>query len=221
MAAPSADVDVEELAAFDRVQSRDPSPIRPAWPAWKPQSLFLLVMLVVVGVGVTAWWLWPSPTGADDVLVLLVETSEAFTPDLVTTQPQEARDLVLDALGWDVAPPDLPSLTIVGVGIPSIGSVQGSPNTSPADVQVPAFRYEGGDGERAAVFAYDYILLDRVRVSFDLPEGTYAALSEPVPVDSRVVEGRFVVTWRQRSMIFSAVTPDEAVAERIRQAVAS
>jgi hypothetical protein len=86
---------------------------------------------------------------------------------------------------------------------------------------VPAFRYEGADGARTTVFAYDYILLDRVRTAFDLPDGTYAALSEPTPVDSRVVDGQFVVSWRERAMIFSAVTSSEQVAEQIRQAVSS
>lgn len=216
--APDARPDVTDLPAFDRVQSR------PRGPAKEGRSLGLwigLAALVLLGVGLTAWWLWPTEEGGGDVLAHLVETSDAFQPDLVTTRPDEARALVLDALGWDVAPPDLPALAIVGVGIPSVGSVRPSANVAPAEVQVPTFRYEGADGERAVVFAYDYILLDRVRAAFDLPDGTYAALSEPTPVDSRVVDGRFVVTWRRRAMIFSAVTPDEAVAERIRQAVAS
>ncbi len=211
--------EVDGLPAFERVQTRDPSPDSPRM--WRPALVVLVVVLIAAGAAGTRWWLGPSPGEANDALVHLVETSETFVPDLATTDPGAARSLVLDALGWDVAPPDLPSLTVVGVGIPSIGTVQPSPGTSPSDVQVPAFRYEGADGERATVFAYDYILLDRVRTAFDLPDGTYAALSEPTPVDSRVVEGRFVVSWRRRAMIFSAVTADEAVAERIRQTVSS
>ncbi|WP_420453882.1 hypothetical protein [Rubrivirga sp.] len=218
---PEAEAGVDGLPAFERVQTRSTPPPPDARRAWRPATGALLVLLVVAGVAGTAWWLWPSPGEADDVLVHLVETSDTFLPDLTTTDPNAARSLVLDALGWDVAPPDLPSLTVVGVGIPSIGEVQPSPGTSPSDVQVPAFRYEGADGERATVFAYDYILLDRVGAAFDLPDGTYAALSEPTPVDSRVVEGRFVVSWRRRAMIFSAVTSNEAVAERIRQTVSS
>ena len=219
--APAEPTRVDDLPAFDRIQDRPPASPSGTRPMWQPLAAFLLALLVVAGIAATAWWLWPMPSEADDVLVHLVDTGDAFVPDLATTQPDEARSLILDALGWDVAPPDLPGLTIVGVGIATIGAVQSSPSTSPSDVQVPAFRYEGAAGERATVFAYDYILLDRVGPSFDLPDGTYAALSEPTPVDSRVVEGQFVVTWRRRAMLFSAVTPDEGVAERIRQTVSS
>jgi hypothetical protein len=210
----------EPLTALDRVQTRTETPGVPHRPMWRPRTLVMIAVGVSVVAGL-AWAFWPSTPGTDDVLVHLVQTTDSFIPDATTTDPAEARAMILDALGWDVAPPDLPALAIVGVGIPSIGTIPTSPGTSPMEVQVPAFRYEGGAGERAAVFAYDYILLDRVGQMFDLPEGTYAALSEPVPVDSRVVDGRFVVTWRQRAMIFSAVTSDEGVAERIRQSVSS
>ena len=209
---------VSDLPAFDRVQTR-PGPT-PEPPRSLRTGLIALLVLVA-GAAAVAWALWPSETDRASVLENLADAGEGFRPDFATTQPDEARAFVLDALGWDVAPPDLPALAVVGVGIPSIGDVQASAGTTPSDVQVPAFRYEGAGGERATVFAYDYILLDRVRAAFDLPDGTYAALSEPTPVDSRVVNGVFVVTWRRRAMIFTAVTPDEAVAERIRQAVSS
>ncbi|PAP77312.1 hypothetical protein [Rubrivirga marina] len=220
MAELSAEAErVTDLPAFDRVQDR-PGPT-PEPPRRLRPGLLAVILAVIAGVAFLVWGVLPDESDPDSVLQHLVTTADAFVPDLGTTQPEEAQALVLDALGWHVAPPDLPALAIVGVGIPTIGTVQPSANTSPSEVQVPAFRFEGTDGERATVFAYDYILLDRVRSSFDLPEGSYAALSEPTPVDSRVVDGQFVVTWRQRAMIFSAVTPSEEVAERIRQAVSS
>lgn len=218
-AAPQPGEDVRALPAFERVQTRfDPDPGR---DSGRRRWIALLVALALAGGAATAWWLWPTEPGTGDVLVRLVETADAFSPELATTQPDVAREFVYGALGWDVAPPDLPSLTVVGVGIPSIGTVRPTESAQPAEVQVPTYRYEGADGERAVVYAYDYILLDRVRSAFDLPDATYAVLSEPTPVDTRVVDGRFVVTWRRRAMIFSAVTADEAVAERIRQTVAS
>ena len=179
----------------------------------------LLLALFGVKPGHCAEGAWTAE--ASDVLVHFVDAAVGFAPEMSTTQPEMARQFVYEALGWDVAPPDLPSLAVVGVGIPSVGVVRPSASAAPAEVQVPTYRYEGAEGERAVVFAYDYILLDRVREGFDLPDATYAVLSEPVPVDSRVVDGRFVITWRRRAMIFSAVTDDEAVAERIRQTVAS
>lgn len=210
---------VSDLPAFDRVQER-PGPT-PKPPRSLRPGLIAIVLLVAAGLALLAWRLWPAEAGPDSVLQHLVEAADTFVPELGTTQPDEAQALVLDALGWHVGPPDLPALAIVGVGIPTIGTVQASAGTSPSEVQVPAFRYESVDGARTTVFAYDYILLDRVRTAFDLPDGTYAALSEPTPVDSRVVDGSFVVTWRQRAMIFSAVTSSESVAEQIRQAVSS
>lgn len=214
---PSEDPAVSALPAFDRVQTRPPAEPASRFHPW----MAVLAAALLALAGVLTWSVWPEDSGPESILTHLVGGAASFQPELGTTQPEEAQALVLDALGWLVTPPDLPSLAIVGVGIPSIGSVQPSAAASPMAVEVPAFRYEGAAGERATVFAYDYILLDRVRTTFDLPDGTYAALSEPTPVDSRVVEGEFVVTWRRRSMIFSAVTPSEAVAERIRQAVSS
>lgn len=211
---------VSSLPAFDRVQTKETPPGVHLRPMWRPRTLALIGAGIAL-VAVITWAAWPSENAADDVLLHFVATAETFRPELTTTEPAQARSMIMDALGWDVAPPDLPGLTIVGVGIPSVGTVEAAPGLSPTQVQVPAFRYEGAEGERASVFAYDYILLDRVGHAFDLPLGTYAALSEPTPVDSRVVDGRFVVTWRRRAMIFSAVTVDEAVAERIRQTVAS
>ena len=117
--------------------------------------------------------------------------------------------------------PDLPALAVVGVAVPTVATIRPSAATTPVPVQMPVFRYEAADGARAHVFVYDYILLDRMASQLDLPAATYAVLSEPVPVDSRVVGDAFVVTWRDRSILFSAFTTDEAVADRIRQAVAS
>lgn len=207
--------DVEDLPAFDRVQSQAEAP-----KAGAPMLLRIALALLVLGaIGWAATRWWPSDTATGDVLVQLSTTARAFRPDLVTVQPEEAQAYVLETLGWSVAPPDLPGLALVGVGLASIGTVRASAASAPVEVQVPSFRYEDAARQRATVFAYDYILLDRIGASYDLPSGTYAGLSEPTPVDSRVVEGAYVVTWRRRAMIFSAVTDDEETADRIRQAV--
>lgn len=209
--------DVDRLPAFDRVQSA----ARSTPPSRSPALLRVVVGLLALAVAAyTAWQWWPSDTDAGDVLVQLTVAAD-FRPELATTEPEAAHAFVLETLGWSVGPPDLPGLALVGVGLPSIGTVRATPAATPVDVQVPGFRYGGPGGAGATVFAYDYILLDRVGGSYDLPEGTYAGLSEPTPVDSRVVDGTYVVTWRERAMIFSAVTADEDIADQIRRAVAS
>lgn len=215
---PPKDERIEDLPAFDRVQKRDPETDASSSPWGKSAALMILVL---AGIGLGIWFLSPTESGTDNLLVRLVETSATLQPDLLTTVPDEAHDLILDQLGWSVPPPEFTALALVGASVSTIGEVKPGDAVDPVAVQIPAFRYEGASDERAHVFAYDYILLDRVGRAFDLPEAAYAVLSEPNPVDSRVVDGNYVVTWRRRAMIFSAVTADESVAERIRQTVVS
>ena len=219
MAAPDdSSTRVDSLPAFNRVQDwpgrRD---VRPA-PRW---LWAVLALLVLAGIGIGAWYMWPKESGPGNFLVELLHTADDFRPDLATTRPDEAAGLVLDELGWSVTPPDLPALALVGVGVPTVASLKSTSAATAVQVRLPAFRYEGAGGERAIVFVYDYILLDRLGNALDLPDATYAVLSEPTPVDARALDGLFVVTWRERAMLLTAVTEDEAVAERIRQAVAA
>ncbi len=212
----------ESFAAFDRMQTEPdelppPRPRRTV-PAWRAA---LVAVLLAAAIGAAYVWLRPGASEAEDLLVVLADAADEFQPEQVTTVPDQARMFVLETLGWSISPPDLPSLALVGVGLPSIGEIRPTPSSAPAAIQVPAFRYEGAAGQRAVLFAYDYILIDRIQDEMDLREGTYAALSEPTPVDSRVVDGVFVVTWRVRAMIFSAVTTDEALADGIRKAVSA
>lgn len=208
---------VDSLPAFDRVQEDDYAPPNRRQPAWKTA---VLAFLVLSGVGGVIWALAPQSETSDNLLIRLVETSELVQPDLLTTRPEEAHDLVLNELGWSVPPPDFTGLALVGAAVSTVGEVKAGDALAPVPIELPLFRYEGGAGERVHVFAYDYILLDRVGTTFDLPSAAYAVLSEPNPVDSRVVANSYVISWRRRAMIFTAVTTDEAVAERIRQSVA-
>lgn len=212
--------DIDALPAFDRTQTQPAPPPRPTRriSAWR--SAVAAIILAIV-VGILVWWLRPDPTASRDLLEVLTEATVDFRPEVTTTVPEEGRMFILETLGWSITPPDLPSLALVGVGIPTVGAIRATPSSAPADIQVPAFRYEGEGGARAVLYAYDYILLDRIRAQMDIPEGTYAALSEPTPVDSRVVAGVYVVTWRDRAMLFSAITDDETLAGRIRQAVSA
>ena len=210
---------VERLAAFDpRADAAGPAaPAPPRRPAWRA----LLLVALVAGAGAVAYAMWgPEPEGeSENLLAHLVASAAEFRPDVSTTRPDEAQAFVADQLGWAVPPPDLPALALVGAGVAVIGQAEVGGAASPADVVVPAFRYEGADGEAAVVFVYDYITLDRVGASFDLPEATYAVLAEPTPVDTRRIDEVYLVTWRRRAMIFSAATRSEAVFERIGQAV--
>ena len=191
-------------SAFDRVQTRPdrpPSVRRDTGSRIRPGLIATVAVAVVVGIG-AAVWLWPDGDSGGDLLVQLQRTSETYTPDIVTTQPAQAEDYVADTLGWAIPPPDLPALAVVGVGVPTVATIRPSAAATPVPVQMPVFRYEAADGARAHVFVYDYILLDRMMAHLDLPAAMYAVLSEPVPVDSRVVGDTFVVTWRDRAILF-------------------
>ncbi|WP_424520848.1 hypothetical protein [Rubrivirga sp.] len=209
---------IQDLPAFDRVQSRETAETS-TLSSWLKSAGF--VALVLAGVGLVLWLFTPEDQETSDLLERLVATAENLQPDLVTTVPDDARELVLNELGWSVPPPEFTAIALVAASICDIGEIKPGEAMPAVPVQIPAFRYEGADDARAHVFAYDYILLDRVGRVFDLPDAVYAVLSEPSPVDSRVVNGHYVVTWRKRSMIFSAITPDEAIAELIRQTVAT
>lgn len=215
---PPPPAPVDRLEAYDRVQTRpEPPPVARRRPAWQAVAL-----VAAVAAALVAGYLYvaPNPIGeSENLLAHLIESAEAFRPDLETPDPEEAQGFVLDQLGWAVAPPALPGLTLEGVQVAVIGQAT-SAGATPADVVVPAFSYVGGDDDPVVVYAYDYITLDRIGASFDLPDATYAILGEPVPVDSRRMGGSQLVTWRRRAIIFTAVTESEGLAERIAQAVA-
>lgn len=208
----------ETTDAFDRVQTRRRTHADDARFPWRSVGV---VALIVVALAI-AWAFLRSGgvAASDNLLVHLIDATATFQPELATTNPEEAGHYIYDELGWAVSPPDLPGLALVGAGLATIGEAPtGSANASPQPVVVPAFRYEGDAGETAYVFVYDYITLDRVRHAFDLPEATYAVLGEPTPVDTRVTDDTYLVTWRVRAMIFTAVTESEPVFERIGQVV--
>ncbi|MEM6288123.1 MAG: hypothetical protein AAF845_13315 [Bacteroidota bacterium] len=214
-AAPARDA-----AAMDRVQTPVPSGARSGRGWWRPLAF---VGLIVAGIVLT-WFAFrgEEEAGSDNLLVHLVEAADVFQPDLSTTEAARAEGYILEALGWAVSPPDLPALALVGVGVAPIGALpEGADDIEMPDVVTPAYRYEGQSGETAFVFAYDYIVLDQVRTAFDLPEATYAVLAEPTPVDARRLGDAYLVTWRQRAIIYTAVTRSEEVFERIGQAVAT
>ncbi|MDT7856891.1 hypothetical protein RQM47_09590 [Rubrivirga sp. S365] len=217
--APRDPTPVDELPAFDRTQTR-PSPVPPPEPIPRGR-VAALVALVAVGLAI-AYALLRVPTADEgaNLLASFVDATASYQAAVETTRPEEARAFVLDQLGWDVPPPDLPALALVGVDLPVVGSTGGGA-PSARDVVVPRFRYSGAGGETAYVYAYDYITLDQVRASFDLPDATYALLGEDVPVDTRRLEGAYIVTWRRRSMIFTAVTDSEEAFEQIGQWAAS
>ena len=206
------------VSPYDRVQDRPTYPVGEPRRGRVPTGVWVVAAVAVVVVGAL---LWPRPEPDADFLGALDETADVFVPEVVSTRPADAQAFVTEVLGWSIPPPDLPALAIVGAGVPVVTTVRPSAGTSETAVQVPVYRYESTAGVRVHVFVYDYILLDQLGGALDLPDAVYAVLSEPTPVDNRVVGDTFVVTWRDRAILFSALTDDPEVAGRIQQAASS
>lgn len=197
------------VTAFDRVQERSSSPEASEGMSWS--WLAGLVFLIVGIVGVWFWVNREPVTAEPDLYRLAVSVAPEFRPLEITNDPDQAASFLLERFGLSLFPPELDGFNLIGVGPVELGS----------GVEVPAFRYDGADNSTVVVFMYDYILLDEAAEKgiLRLAPEAYARLAEPEPVDSRRVDGAYVVSWRRRSTIFSAVAPGEAAVEQLLQSV--
>ncbi|MEM1056895.1 MAG: hypothetical protein AAGI52_15330 [Bacteroidota bacterium] len=207
-AAEGAPPTIAPVSAIDRLQTphEESEPDGVSW-AW-------LAGVVLVVMGIVGVWIWTHrDTGPDnDLLREAVAAYEEFRTAEITNDPEVAATWVLENLREVfLFPPEIEGYELLGVG--SADFAEG--------VSVPAFRYDGRNGSTFVVFGYDYYLLDRAAESGRLrlaPE-VYARLAEPEPVDIRREGDSYVVTWRRRSLLFTAVAPGEELAERISNAV--
>lgn len=196
-------------SAFDRLQTRTVTVARSSRrrlpESRRTLALVAGIALLVIVAATTMWWLRrEEPLSDRDLLVRLAAVAEDFQPSVATANPNEAEAYVSDVFGWPIGVPAVSGMALVGVGEASL---------SPA-LSVPAFRFGGADGE-ATVFAYDYVFLGQAESTFDLPEATYAQLAEPDPVDSRRLGDAYLVTWRHRAVVYTAVTNSEDAFERL------
>lgn len=199
------------VSAADRVQTRRRLP--PLTPAatrgvyWRTVARVAVVALLIAAV---VWWIRRDPGADTDLLARLDEITADFQPALLTASTTQAADYVERTSGFLVEPPELPGLQLVGVGYADL-----SPQSS-----VPAFRYDGADGVTAVVYVYDYVFLDEIRSSLTLGEAVYASLANDPAVDTRRADDALFVTWRQRAVIYTAVTTDEPTFERLAASIA-
>jgi hypothetical protein len=197
----------ESFPAFDDPPEPPPPPrrLRTRWLPWA------VVALILVGLGIAYVLLrTPSPEVSDsDLLHRLIESTDSFRPELATLSDAEALDYLVERFGWPITSPAIPGMQMVGVGSAALSET----------VEVPGFRFDHANGETAVVFAYDYVFLDQVRDQFTLPEAVYAQLGDANPVDTRRLGDAYLVSWRNRAVIYTAVTFDEATFESIGQGV--
>ena len=205
---PRAEHSDPALSAMDRVQSREAEADESGGMSWSWLGGLAIFVLTVVGV-----WFWTNREAPQEASLLrhAADVAVEYRVDVVTDDPNRAASYVLEEFGLSLFPPELDGFVLLGVGAAEL--VPG--------VVVPAYRYDGRQGVTAVVFAYDYILLDQAAAQnlLSLAPEVYARLAEPEPVDSRRVGNAFVVTWRRRAMVFTAVAPGQEAAERILQSV--
>ncbi len=200
------------ITAFDRVQTRPKLPFTDTAGARGAFWRAVAIVAALAAVTAAAWWGFTRDAAAgSDLLTRYAEIAADYQPALLTVSADQAERYVEETSGWIIDAPELPALQIVGVGFADL-----SPEAS-----VPAFRYDGADGESVLVYAYDYVFLDSIRGRFDLPDAVYAGLAEDEPVDTRRLDGSYFVSWRRRAILFTAVTDDERTFERLGVGVQS
>ena len=201
-------------SAFDRIQTRTVAVARSSRQrlprrrraVWLTAGLVALVALTALAT----WWVRREAPGSDrDLLVAMAASAEGYDPSYRTADADQAEAYVADVFGWPIGVPAMPGLSLIGVGEAALSK----------ELTVPAFRYVGPGDESALVFAYDYVFLGQAEGALDLPDATYAQLAEPEPVDTRRLGGAYLVTWRRRAVVYTAVTESAAVFERIGRGV--
>ena len=195
-------------AAMDRVQTPDREAEPPSRLSWSWLAGIAILVLTIVGV-----WTWVNRDVPQESSLLLAaaEGASEFRTSVPTNDPDRAASYVLEEFGLSLFPPEIEGYALLGVG----------PAELAPGVVVPGYRYGGPQNAALVVYAYDYILLDAAEAEnlLRLAPEVYARLAEPEPVDSRRVGEAYVVTWRRRATIYSAVTPGQESAEQILQSV--
>ncbi|HYG66491.1 MAG TPA: hypothetical protein VD838_02495, partial [Anaeromyxobacteraceae bacterium] len=140
----------------------------------------------------------PVATDAQDLLTLAAAHASDVRLDVATSDLDAAEEFVIGEFGWPIRVPVLPEARLEGVGVARLAE----------GVEVPVFRYQAG-GEPLVVYAYDYAFLDAAMDRLTLAAPVYARLADDPSVDVRRVGDAYLVLWRRRAAIYTAVTYDD------------
>jgi hypothetical protein len=195
--------------AYDRVQSPTP-----AGGLRSPGALRRIALaLALVGVGLLATYFFLRPGGgAGEAPPDLLELAALHAEEVELLERTDDLDLaqafIYEEFGWPVRVPVLPGTRLLGVGIEELTD----------GVEVPVLQYQPDEGSPVTVFLFDYAFLDAAAGHVQLAPPIYARLAEDEPVDVRRVEDAYLVLWRRRAAIYTAVTTDEpgALVEYLR-----
>ncbi|HYE95483.1 MAG TPA: hypothetical protein VD962_04700 [Rubricoccaceae bacterium] len=216
----------EELADFfvaeraDQAAAGEPSfaelpqvtPVRPWLPSREtfppPEPIgrrrigpgfFAVIVLLLVGAALAFYFFRPVPPADNDLLALAAEQAAGVRLAVETPDPAEAETFIVGEFGWPITVPELNGATLEGAGIAEIVS----------DVQMPVLRYRAANGAPITVYVYDYALLDAAGEALALPPAVYTRLADDEARDVRRLDDYYLVSWRRRAAIYTAVTTAE------------
>lgn len=189
---------MKEVESFDSAQ--DPDNRNRSKRKWLERFLFAIVFL---GVGLLIAYLFLKPDGNEssvpDLLVLAASQADLVQITASTNELVEAESFILGEFGWPAQVPEFPEVTLVGVGIHELAP----------GVELPVLRYEPSERAPFTVFIYDYAFLDDAAGRLRLAPGVYARLAEDEAIDVRRTNDEYLVLWRERAVIYSAVVHDD------------
>ena len=144
-----------------------------------------------------------------DLLTLAASNASSVRLEVLTEDLDEAEDYILGEFGWPIRVPILAGSRLVGVGVQEI--VEG--------VELPVLQYATSEGEPITVYVFDYAFLDAAEGRLSLAPAVFARLAEDDGVDVRRVEESYIILWRRRAVIYTAVTHEDPtpIAEGLRR----
>jgi hypothetical protein len=184
--------------AYDRVQTR---PRAARAPRGRLFGLVAAVGLVAAGLVATYLAVRPEPDPGEvpDLLTTAAAHASAVRVEVATSDLDVAEDFILGEFGWPIRVPVLPEARLSGVGVEALAE----------GVEVPVLTYETDAGAPIVVYAFDYAFLDAAADRLRLADPVYARLADDPPVDVRRVGEAYLVLWRRRAAIYTAVTSSD------------
>lgn len=195
--------------AYDRIQTRVESD-----EARRKVGRRTLVGIVIFALALLATYYVVRASDDDtsdspDLLELAVANAPSVRLGLQTEDLDEAEDYILGEFGWPIRVPVLASSRLVGVGVDEIAG----------GVELPVLQYATGENEPVTVYVYDYAFLDAAAGRLSLAPAVYARLAEEGGVDVRRIDENYVILWRRRAVVYTAVTLEDPtpIAEGLRR----
>ena len=199
----------DDHPAYDRVQTR----VEPEMARRVLYRRAVIGVLVVIAALAVVYLIvrnsGENGVNAPDLLSLAAANASSVRLDIRTEDLDEAEDYILGEFGWPIRVPVITGSRVVGVGVDEITE----------GVELPVLQYATSENEPITVYVYDYAFLDAASGRLTLAPAVYARLAEDDGVDVRRVDGYYVLLWRRRAVIYTAVTLEDPtpIAEGLRR----